>query len=76
LDPRRSFAEEFVENESEIFCLDENKDQLQGERKAKYERRLKETRQAKRDQEIKVRPKEREREKDKKSQMSAHETIK
>lgn len=43
LNPHRSFAEEFVENNSEIFCLDEVKDQLVGERSAKYKRKSKES---------------------------------
>lgn len=41
LNPRRSFAEEFVENKSELFCLDEVKDELTGEKRAKYEKRMK-----------------------------------
>ena len=41
LHPRSTFAQEFVENNSEIFCLDEVQDQLTGDRRAKDQNRIK-----------------------------------
>lgn len=41
LSPRSTFAQEFVENNSEIFCLDEVHDQLTGDKRNQYESRIK-----------------------------------
>lgn len=39
LNARSTFGQEFVENESELFCLDEVNDQVIGERRSMYEKR-------------------------------------
>jgi hypothetical protein len=37
----RSFADEFVENDSELFCLHEDRDEVKGDRRKYYERKIK-----------------------------------
>ena len=36
LNRQNSFMEEFVENQSELFCLHEDKDEVQGDKREKY----------------------------------------
>jgi hypothetical protein len=48
LNRQNSFMEEFVENQSELFCLHEDNDEVQGDKREKYERRIQEEREARR----------------------------
>jgi hypothetical protein len=41
LKKNRSFADEFVENDSELFCLHEDRDEVKGDRRKYYERKIK-----------------------------------
>jgi len=41
LKKNRSFADEFVENDSELFCLHEDQDEVKGDRRKYYERKIK-----------------------------------
>jgi hypothetical protein len=42
LNRSRSFKEELVENESELFCLHEERDEVRGQRREQYESRIRE----------------------------------
>jgi len=41
LNARSTFAQELVESNSEVFCLDEVHDQLTGDRRHQYQSRIK-----------------------------------